>query len=236
MAVVPLELVDQLKTTTKPLETPPTVKSAHNIDDQLSSIMQRRDLSDYDKALFYQDTLQKYLTYHGKAKKPLQIGLEKQSEEDFASHVEDKDVDTLEKHAVQDHFNIVQQIPTSYRPRANQILEHILKFPQVISWNDQQELIFQEQTVPGSNIVDLVYDTLRSRGKGFKPTGWKEYFSGLARSNIPEYLISNTERRTMVQELKTKKTRVDVSVESSSPKKKRTKQSKKQTSIPWYVM
>jgi hypothetical protein len=41
-----------------------------------------------------------------------------------------------------------------------------------ISWNEKEELKYKGETVPGSNVVDLVNDVLSKR-KYFNPQGWK---------------------------------------------------------------
>ncbi len=53
----------------------------------------------------------------------------------------------------------------------------------------------------GSNIVDLVNDTLRSK-KGFEPYGWQYFVRGLAKSNAPESMIGNESRRDVVRQIK----------------------------------
>ena len=57
----------------------------------------------------------------------------------------------------------------------------------------------------GSNISDLLYDVLKQRGKSLEPLRWGEFFKGLARINVPEYLIGNPSRRAMIHKYKTKR-------------------------------
>ena len=49
------------------------------------------------------------------------------------------------------------------------------------------------ETIPGSNISDLVSDAMRSR-KNFNPTGSKEFFQALSKMNVPKDLVRNQER------------------------------------------
>ena len=49
------------------------------------------------------------------------------------------------------------------------------------------------ETIPGSNISDLVSDAMRSR-KDFNPTGSKEFFQALSKLNVPKDLVRNQNR------------------------------------------
>ena len=49
------------------------------------------------------------------------------------------------------------------------------------------------ETIPGSNISDLVSDAMRSR-RNFNPTGAKEFFEALNKLNVPKDLVRNEER------------------------------------------
>ena len=46
------------------------------------------------------------------------------------------------------------------------------------------------ETIPGSNISDLVSDAMRCR-KDFNPTGAKEFFQALSKLNVPKGLARN---------------------------------------------
>ena len=49
------------------------------------------------------------------------------------------------------------------------------------------------ETIPNSNISDLVSDAMRSR-KDFNPTGAKTFFQVLSKLNVPKDLVRNQER------------------------------------------
>ena len=52
-----------LKTLNQHKQTvPPTVQKAANFDDEVGEILNRKTVNDHDKAKFYSDVLQKYLT------------------------------------------------------------------------------------------------------------------------------------------------------------------------------
>ncbi len=70
-----------------------------------------------------------------------------------------------------------------------------------MSWNKNDELVYDGNIVKGSNIVDLLNDTLRGK-KGFNPHGWQYFMRGLAKSNAPESMIGNESRRDVVRQIK----------------------------------
>ena len=73
------------------------------------------------------------------------------------------------------------------------ILEKIKDNPQVLSWNEKGELKYQGETVPNTNITNLVNDSLRHR-RNNKPNGFELFTKDLRQINLPEDLIRNPER------------------------------------------
>ena len=67
-----------------------------------------------------------------------------------------------------------------------------------MTWNKNDELVYEGNVVKGSNIIDLVNDTLRNK-KGFTPHGWQYFACGLAKSNAPESIIGNEIRCDVVR-------------------------------------
>ena len=88
---------------------------------------------------------------------------------------------------------IVEIIPKTLQSKAKMILEKIIDNPQVLSWNEKGELKYQGETVPNTNITNLVSDSLRHR-RNNKPNGFELFTKGLRRINLPEDLIRNPER------------------------------------------
>ena len=59
------------------------------------------------------------------------------------------------------------------RPRATAILNRLKERPEVITWKKTGEVKLAGESIPQSNISDLISDALRAR-KNFNPTGSKE--------------------------------------------------------------
>ena len=62
-------------------------------------------------------------------------------------------------------------------------------------------MVFKGTTIPETNIVDLVNDSLRQR-KNFNPEGWELFSKALDHLNVPEGIARNENRLGLVRELK----------------------------------
>ena len=58
---------------------------------------------------------------------------------------------------------MVEPIPRTMRPRATALLFRLKAKPDVITWDKTGQVKIEGETIPGSNISDLVSDAIRSR-------------------------------------------------------------------------
>ena len=79
------------------------------------------------------------------------------------------------------------------RPRATAILNRLKESPDVITWDKTGEVKLEGESIPQSNISDLISDAKRER-KNFNPTGSKEFFRILSKINMPKDLVRNEKR------------------------------------------
>ena len=86
-----------------------------------------------------------------------------------------------------------EPIPRAMRPRATALLSRLKAKPDVITWDKTAQVKIEGETIPGSNISDLVSDAMRSR-RNFNPTGAKEFFEALNKLNVPKEMVRNEER------------------------------------------
>ncbi len=70
---------------------------------------------------------------------------------------------------------IVETVPKKIRERAMAILNRLKTRPDVITWDKSGEVKLEGQSIPQSNISDLISDAVRGR-KNFTPAGSKEFF------------------------------------------------------------
>ena len=77
--------------------------------------------------------------------------------------------------------------------RAKLLIQKLKDHSDVISWNDNGQLVLEGSIVPNSNIVDLVNDVMRKR-KGFNPEHSNTFAKALAKINVPEDYLRNPDR------------------------------------------
>ena len=81
-----------------------------------------------------------------------------------------------------------------YKSHAKRLMKEILRDPGILAVNDRKEIVVNGQTVPDSNIIDLVSDvftTSKARIRGSRPHGFQEFLSVLKDVNAPRSLLIN---------------------------------------------
>jgi hypothetical protein len=81
--------------------------------------------------------------------------------------------------------DIMDSVPATMKSRARQLIKKLKSNKDVIGWNEQGQMVFKGRSVPSTNIVDLVNDSLRQR-KNFNPDGWELFSKVLGNLNVPE--------------------------------------------------
>ncbi len=202
MAIVPTEVLNALRAdNSKPNNMTTSAKNIHALDKDMQWILKRTDLDEYEKATRYQQILQKYLTFHHQKQNPLAVKIltERSSKQVYDSEDDPTTVSTKDAGTVND---IVNSVPSNMRNKAKQLMHKLLMHKDVFSWNDRGELILNKSVIPHSNLNDLIIDVLRPHGSKFDPIGHEEFVQGFADINVPESLISNSKRRSMVRDFK----------------------------------
>ena len=74
--------------------------------------------------------------------------------------------------------------------RAELLIQKLKDHSDVISWNDNGQLVLKGSIVPNSHIVDLVNDVMQKR-KGFNPEHSSTFAKAVAKINVPEDYVSN---------------------------------------------
>ena len=80
---------------------------------------------------------------------------------------------------------IIDSVPKTMQNRAKLLIQKLKDHSDVISWNDNGQLVLEGSIVPNSNIVDLVNDVMQER-KGFNPEHSNTFAKALAKINVPE--------------------------------------------------
>ena len=172
----------------------PLSDSVLSLDDEIKRILDDPSLSEHEKGLQYQQTVQKYLTRVGQAN-TRQLNRytptttprtpREQPPSTEASSTSDK-TGALEK-------VIIGTLPKTLQNKGKMLLDY-LKEATDLRWNDRGELLSGGEPIKGSNVSNLIHETIRTRKLGDEPIGWKTYSNALKQSNVPSDLILNKPR------------------------------------------
>ena len=175
MVLVPEEALQRYEQRQR-LETSPLMGTMMHKDTQISDILQRDDVPDDEKQKLFNAYFERFLELRRQKETPTPV---KKEEQRVEQQLPDDDV--------------VESIPKTMRPRATALLSRLKAKLDVITWDKTGQVKIEGETIPGSNISDLVSDAMRSR-KNFNPTGSKEFFQALSKMNVPKDLVRNQER------------------------------------------
>ena len=149
---------------------------------QMSNVLQREGMSDDQKQKMFNAELERYLEL--RQQKESQIPSVRVTDNEKGQHQPETQLSDVV---------VVEPIPKSMRSRATALLNRLKTRPEVITWDKIRQVKIEGETIPDSNISDLLSDAMRSR-KNFNPTGAKEFFQALSKLNVPKDLVRNEER------------------------------------------
>ena len=189
MVVVPYQVLETMKwwkdkQYQKPIlrPNPQAVDASHLLKD-MGQILRKTDLSEAEKAQKYGETLFKLQHSLEKTKKPPSIDSPQPTDQPTST--------------VALHDQILQSVPKTMQRKA-ELLLGMIKNNNNLTWDEQGVVSYKGKRVHGSNIIDLINDTIRQR-KGVEPKGWKTFSKALHESNIPQEVIGNPSRWKWMQ-------------------------------------
>ena len=193
MALVDPRLLDTLRSQPHPTDT--VGKIVQTLDEEMKTILDRKDLDDGIKVTLYNQVLQRYNGLVDKrVKEPIRTISVNESTKGSKTKDEEKE-DEEDTPIRRLEATVLDTVPKSLQVKARRLMEHLKRN---VAWNDRGELVHKGVPIAGSNAVDLVHDLLRKR-KTDAPTGWQSLAKQLRTANIPMELIGNAARRTYIQ-------------------------------------
>ena len=192
MALVDPRLLDALRSQPPPTDT--VGKIVQTLDEEMKTILDRKDLDDGIKVTLYNQVLQRYNGLVNKrVKEPIRtISVNESTKGSKTNEEEEEKEDTPIRRL---EATVLDTVPKSLQVKARRLMEHLKRN---VTWSDRDELVHKGVPIAGSNAVDLVHDLLRKR-KTDAPTGWRSLAKQLRTANIPMELIGNAARRTYIQ-------------------------------------
>ena len=96
--------------------------------------------------------------------------------------------------------SIIQSLPVTYRNSGRVLLDFFKEH--CIGFDDRNQLVINGDTLPGTQITDLVHDLIRFRQSMDPPPGFYQLAETLAKLNVSRELIKNLQRQTYIMKLR----------------------------------
>ena len=146
--------------------------SISSLDRDMKHILLDASMDDYTKAHLYQQALQRYLVLADKYRhKPLGKVEITTPQPTLGLRSTEEDLNKIKS-------TVIQNVPNQFRNKAELLWNHIEKIPD-ISWDGKNQLVLGNETVEGSNVIDLVNDLVRQRKSRQPPKGWTSLANAL---------------------------------------------------------
>ena len=114
---------------------------------------------------------------------------------------------------------VLQSASKSNRANVELLIDYLKTKPNIIKWNDQGELIFRDQVIPGSNMTDMIIDATTSRKQSTIPAMFKSIFlKAIAEANVPSRWIKNREHNSILQSYNDMKSKSLYTPDKKKPK------------------
>ena len=169
MVLLPSELAETIQAST--LRGNPTRKALSELDASMQDVLNRENLSDEQKITLYNQILQKYLQLqqHNPSSQPMTVNITDHVADKYnTAHGGDKIIEEdksdmkpeVKQTDVNHKENTLKMLPVTLRKRASVLIDHLSNYGQAGAtlYNDRNELIYNGHVIPGSNVVDLLYD------------------------------------------------------------------------------
>ncbi|GFR66085.1 hypothetical protein ElyMa_003675200 [Elysia marginata] len=151
----------QQQVPTKPI---PDVKaeSISALDKEMRGILEKEDISDYDKAFKYRSALTKYINL---------VDSYKHQPIDRVELTEEKVRPQEGKETISNE--VIETLPKPLKKKGDLLLKR-LRNNSDLDWNGVGEIKYKSEWIRGSNLTDLVSEALRYKPREDKasPKGW----------------------------------------------------------------
>jgi hypothetical protein len=171
MVLVPHELVQQ--------NEDPADKILSNLDENMQHILNDRTIPSDKKLILYNQVLQRFKRIKQERDKP------------FKLEIQEPKIMTDE--------DILSGMPVKNLKQAASLLSFVKKNPH-IQWTDDNELIVDGMTFPGTHIVDLIHDFSRERVTHEPVDGAEAFAKALKKGNVPRAVVGNKYRHKLMKD------------------------------------
>lgn len=209
MILIDPEVIEKIKNDNSNTNT---TNNLSRLDEEMHKVLNTK-IDDRDKWSLYLQTLQRYLYFVGKDRKPIEIPILSLDE----VKVTDKENNQIESAEIKqscseaddssvplnDYYSklqLIQLLPKTYKIKGELLLDILLKNKEKIYWNKQGTVFIKNKEIFRSNIVDLLNDVIRPL-RNTSPHGWSEFAIALKELQVPLSYIGNPRRVTFINVL-----------------------------------
>ena len=166
--------------------TPIVNRELKELDRLMLAIVNNSKLTDEEKVMAYNKSLAEFQTV---AKEPKKI----------IKKIENTSTQPNIKTETQKHtYNPMIGIAQRYKSKAENVLS-LLKARNAIGINEIGEILINDETIPNSNISDLLNKAVNPNSKTTLVPGWEKFKSLLALANVPQSLLVNKNTKAINQ-------------------------------------
>lgn len=205
MILIEPEVIEKLKNNINNTNT----NNLSRLDEEMHKVLSKK-LEDREKWSLYLQTLQRYLYFVRKDKKPFEIPIISFEESESnksgvnAEPITDFNL-TLPKKDEKNHdfytkTQLLQMLPKSYATKGELLLNILLNNKDKVHWDQQGVVFINNKEILKSNIVDLLNDVIRPL-KNSSPRGWEEFATVLKEIQVPLTYIGNRKRVNFINDI-----------------------------------
>ena len=181
MYVVPEDIMEVMRKRQRDRETErPQEKQRMDLDTELNKVLHHDEMNDYDKALIFNQMLNRYLQQK-------RVPAPDSPSNIIATTGSDISASQTKLDSIQDQT--IMSVPKPYRTKATAFLRYLKDND--VHWETDGRVTIKGQTVSGSNILDIVNSAMRSRKTGKLPMGTDHLIRHLSTTNAPREIIGN---------------------------------------------
>lgn len=204
MYLVPQHQLDRMKTENPRESIQQTVEN--ELDGSMRNILLRTDLSPYEKAKLYANTLSRFLNVVKQGDREagvLTLTLPDPPNKDELPTTTAVEDDGADVHVMDE---VLKNVPSRSVKNSRYILDKMSKAKELSAWNESGEFVFRGKAVKGSHMLDLLKNITAPQKvrDNRRPIGWSEFLRAFAELNIPFSTVPNQQVRGAIQSLKSK--------------------------------
>ena len=159
----------------------PNLRKYYEARQEMNDWLEKNDMREDTKATMYAQQLQrvKQLKNQVFRPEPSPAQMITQTERTMTSELDSVTPSQQQQLNATDK-QMIDSVPKTMQNRAKLLIQQLKDHSDVISWNDNGQLVLEGFIIPNSNIVDLVDDVMRKR-KGFNPEHSNTFAKALAK-------------------------------------------------------